>query len=151
MINWKTIRHFTPGEFSENPDEHAAPELIMALDQWREFLGFIVNPSPVSGALARFSGDSESRHYAVGRLSDAVDVFASCHIRQAWLSAMRSKLWGGIGVYFDTQYQGKSRPMLHLDLRPGPTVIWYRINHVYGSPLTDGGDLQRLYGLLNAA
>ena len=151
MINWKTIRHFSAVEFPDNPDENASPKLIKTLDTWREQLAFRVDPSPVPGGLARFEGDRESRHYAVGRQSDAVDVFPSCHIRYAWLSAVRSKLWGGIGVYFDTQFEGRSQPMLHLDLRPGPTVFWYRINHNYGNPLMDGGDLQRLFGLLNAA
>lgn len=151
MINWKTIKHFSPDEFSEDPDEHAAPELITALDQWRNFLSFRVDPSPASGALARFSGDKESRHYAVDRQSDAVDVFAECHIRNAWLSAFRSKLWGGIGVYFDTQFEGKPHPMLHLDMRPGPTVIWYRVSQSYGHPLLYSADMQKLFGLMNTA
>lgn len=150
-IEWAHIEHFSPSEFSEDPDKYAEPALIEALDAFRGVLESPIYPSPVMGALARFGGSMTSRHYAVGRKSDAIDVFTAGDIRHAWMTAFSSKIWGGIGVYFDTHYQGKPWPMLHLDLRPGKTIYWYRVNGQYGSPMNSTNDMKRLIGLLNAA
>ena len=150
MIDWTLIKHFKSSEFSENPDLHAESRLIETLDAFRDIVDKPIYPSPVEGALARFAGSEESRHYAIGRRSDAVDVFVDCDIREAWMTAFRSKLWGGIGVYFDTHFQDKPWCMLHLDLREGTTVYWYRANHAYGHPMTTHNDLLRLFGLFNA-
>jgi len=149
-MDWSKISYFKASEFPESPDKYASERLIETLDIWREFLGHRIYPSPAPGALARLDGDPNSRHYAVGRLSDAVDVFPDCGIREAWLAAIRSQMWGGIGVYFDTHFKGKPWPMLHLDLRPGATAVWYRSNGQYGSPMNNPSDLQKLFGLLNA-
>ena len=90
-MNWKTlngIRRFTPGEFPEDPEELAEPRLIYSLDDFAVALGRPVHPSPVPGALARLDGSETSRHYAVGRRSDAVDVFCACPIFKAWGTAL---------------------------------------------------------------
>ena len=150
MIDWTQIKHFKKSAFPENPDLHAEPMLIESLDAFRDIVGVPIYPSPVSGALARFSGSEESRHYAVGRRSDAVDVFVDCDIREAWMAAFRSKLWGGIGVYFDTHFKNKPWCMLHLDMRPGTTTYWFRQNKSYGHPMVIHGDMLRLFGLFNA-
>jgi len=136
-INWSNINHFTPEEFSEDPDRFADPKLIIKLNIFRGLLGIPVYPSPVPGALARFDGDPESRHYAVGRQSDAVDVFCNCGIFRAWTAALHSGLWGGIGVYFDTKFRGGEWPMLHLDCR-SKHVLWYREEHRYFIPANTG-------------
>lgn len=48
-----------------------------------------------------------------------------------------SNLFGGVGIYFDTNNNhGKPQPMLHLDLRPVP-LIWYRNNGKYFYPYGD--------------
>lgn len=119
------IRHFTPDEWPNGVLAHIDPALIGQLDELRERLGRPIYPSPLAGAWTRFDGSSTSRHYAVGRLADAGDVFPEGDIRDAWLAA-QALPFGGIGVYFDTTYQHKPWPMLHLDLRP-ERVLWARI------------------------
>ncbi len=138
-MSWKTlkgIRRFKPGEFPENPEEHAEPGLIYALDDFAVALGKVVHPSPVPGALARLDGSETSRHYAMGRRSDAIDVFCACPIFQAWATALWCG-WGGIGVCFDTRYRGGLWPMLHLDQRQ-EKLIWFRDEAgEYHYPITD--------------
>jgi hypothetical protein len=151
MIDWENIKHFSKWEFSEDPDFHAEPQLIETLDAFREIVGKPIYPSREKGALARFEGTNpDSRHYAVGRKSDAIDVFVEGDIRDNWMKAFCSKLWGGIGIYFDTHYKGHSWPMLHLDLRQGTTTYWYRVDKQYGHPILRSSDLHRMFGLLNA-
>jgi len=133
-IDWGLIEFFTPKEFSEDPDEHADPQLIMNLDEYRRQLGRRVHPSPVKGALARLEGSTTTQHYAVGRKSTAVDVFPEGSILEAWMLALTLGLWGGIGIYFDTHYEEKEWCMLHLDLRENH-LIWYRVDKKYFYPL----------------
>ncbi len=134
-IEWDKVDYFAPDEFSENPNICADPYLIYALDKYRQILGKAVHPSPVKGALARFTGSPASRHFAAPssskpRLSIAIDVFCETDIFHAWTTALHSGLWKGVGVYFDTQYKSQSWCMLHLDRRPIQT-LWYRDNKTY--------------------
>jgi len=92
-IDWGLIEFFIPIEFPEDPDEHAEPQLIMNLDEYRRQLGCRVHPSPVKGALARFDGSTTTQHYAVGRRSTATDVFPEGSILEAWMLALVSGLW----------------------------------------------------------
>jgi len=122
VTDW-TSRNFRPDEFPEDPRRHADPALIYRLDEWREAVGVPIRPSPARGALARFDGSETSRHYAVDRLSDAVDVFVDGSQAAAWIAAVR--LFGGVGFYTDTVYDGEQRPMFHVDLRPS-RLCWLR-------------------------
>lgn len=127
MIDWTKIKHFKASEFPEAPDQHADPRLIQELDAFREAFGGGVTPSPAKGALARFDGSATSRHYAVGRQSDAVDIFPKGEVRRAYdILAADGAPWGGIGIYPFTH----PSPMLHIDLRPlkssGAKTIWAR-------------------------
>jgi len=134
-IDWNKIRYFDPTKdnFSEDPNE-ADPALIYAIDEFRHILGRSVYPSPVKGALARMTGSVNSRHYAVGRKTDAIDVFPSGDIKLAWLVAVTSGLFGGVGLYPFTHFKDKPWPMLHLDMRPferdggkdNHTLLWLR-------------------------
>lgn len=122
------VEHFSPGEFPGDALNHADADLIIALDEFRSLLGMPVHPSPVLAGWYRTTGSAGSRHYAVGRLSDAGDVFPDCNITLAWFTALRQRTWGGIGVYLDTRGpSGNPWPMLHLDLRPGEQVLWMRL------------------------
>lgn len=133
MIDWSKIEHFKKLEFSEDPDKCANPSLIYSLDSYRKRLDKSIYPSPVPGALARFNKESKtSRHYAIERKSDAIDVFCEAPIFQAWSIAMHSGLWNGIGVYFDTKYCNKPWCMLHLDKRKYGS-LWFRENGEYTS------------------
>ena len=137
------VRRFTPSEFPEDPEKYSDPVLIHSLDDFAVVLGKAVHPSPAPGALARLDGSKTSRHYAVKRLSDGVDVFCRCSIFRAWATAMMR--FGGVGVYFDTMYQGRPWPMLHLDKRQKKT-IWFRDEQ--GQYHYPGTDLNFYQGLV---
>ena len=149
------LLYFAPAEFPEWIG-YGHPKLFYSLDEYRALLGCRIYPSPAPGALARFDwNDRKSQHYAEKEglaLSKAVDVFPDCSIQIAFLQALTSQLWGGVGVYFDTEYNGESWPMLHLDIRnPGAfTAIWFRINkHDYRSPQFNKRDRALFFNLLN--
>ena len=127
MINWENVEYFDPNvdKFPEGELNLACPELIYQLNTFRKVLGRPIYPSPVKGALARQSGSENSRHYAVNRLSDAIDVFCTGDPFHTWITAITSKLWGGIGIYPFTRFQGREWVMFHLDMRPGMT-LWVR-------------------------
>lgn len=151
MIEWDEVDYFHHDEFSEDPDLYADPSLIYMLDDFRTLLNSAIYPSPAKGALARFDGNPDSRHYAVDRKSDAVDIFVDSDIRHAWLLSMTSGQWGGVGVYFDTYYRDRKWPMLHLDLRPLTSLsgitYWFRDGQYY-SPSWKEEDRQHLFKLL---
>ena len=118
MITWTKAPDFKPSEFSENPDKFATPQFIYSLQDYRNLLGRKVYPSPVPGALAR--SDKNSQHYynlEADIKSKAGDVFVEGCPAEAWQIALSCQLWGGIGLYLDTQFKGEKWPMLHLDLR----------------------------------
>jgi len=131
----RNSRNFTLSEFSNCPDiERIDPRLIRALDRLRDQLGEPIHAGRKPDAFARLTGRPTSRHYAVGRLSDAGDVFPDKgYSMRAWILAQALQepdgrpSFGGIGLYFDTR-RGPLQPgpMLHLDMRPGPRVLWAR-------------------------
>jgi hypothetical protein len=99
------------------------------MDELRDWCGEPIYPSPVSGALARFDKTDEDSHHYAGEdhKSRALDWFPGGSVQKAWLMAVTSGLFGGIGIYFDTKYQGKPWPMIHTDIRERtPTLLWYR-------------------------
>ncbi len=100
-------------------------ELILTLQHLRTCSGIPLTPSPVSGAWGRLEGSATSRHWAVGRLSDAGDIFpAKGRTLDCWLAAQGMGDIGGIGLYVDTRGpDGTPWPMMHIDLRPG-RLLW---------------------------
>jgi len=132
MINWAKIPDFQPHEFPEDPNKHADPQLMYSLQDYRYLLGRAFFPSPVPGALAR--DDKSSEHFSNDKFkSRAIDGFPKGCPADAWQIALSSQLWGGIGLYLDTHYQGKKWVMLHLDLRPlghnhanNTVLLWIR-------------------------
>lgn len=128
-ICWDEINHFSENEFPAGVPVKMAPAFLYRLDEFREKLGRRVFPSPLVGGWIRTDGSKTSRHY-IGengdeRLSDAGDVFPDCDIWYALIIAIQCG-FTGIGIYFDTNYGGKLKPMMHLDTRPGDLVIWIR-------------------------
>ena len=112
----------------ETPLESLDARVLLILQQIRYALGQPIYPSPARGAWVRLTGDTASRHYAVGRLSDAGDIFPERgYLMQCWLVAQEMKDIGGLGIYADTHGpDGGLWPMLHFDLRPGRRVFWAR-------------------------
>ncbi len=151
-IDWNMVRNFNPNsdDFSEDPNKYAEPQLIYDLDHYRNLLGVPVFVSPVPGALARFDGSVNSRHFARDRKSDAIDIFPSGDMRRAWLIATTCGLFGGVGLYPYTKYRAKKWPMLHVDKRKVEnTVIWVRKeNGDYIYPLNDSSSLNTLFSEL---
>jgi hypothetical protein len=82
----------------------------------------------MSGALARFGEkDKTSKHFAVGRLSTALDWFTEASPFKAWCSIISSGDWQGMGIYFDTFYKGLNWVMFHTDYeRMAAPVYWFR-------------------------
>jgi hypothetical protein len=127
------------------------------LDLFRGWHGKPIWPSPKTGALARFEDkDADSRHYAVGRRSDAVDVFAK-DPASAFLLALTCGLWGAVGFYTDTSFDGGPWAMLHLDCRPygvghgqDHMLVWHRDHNGYHYPQYERAALDRLYSHLHS-
>lgn len=115
---------FNPDEFPPDEAHYAQADLILELNRMRNVLGVPIYPSPVRGALARNEG-ATSRHYAVGRLSDAIDFFVDAPPLHVFYTLLRKSKFGGIGVYFDTKYRSRPHIMFHGDLRD-EHVLWLR-------------------------
>ena len=133
-MNLDDSRYFSDHEFDGREEEvlWASTGLFVALDNYRERLGQVIRPSPVRGALTRFTGSKTSQHFSdcKQKLSTAIDVFVEGNVRRAWQMACMSGLFGGVGLYMDTTgFSGEHEPMLHLDIRPSVyTTIWVRDN-----------------------
>lgn len=118
---------FPPGRLFDQTDPHHFTTVI----DWRETCGVPLYPSPWisdderSSGFCRFKGSPTSEHYAHGRLARAGDYFpAKGGVMDAWLYAIR--LFNGVGLYLDTEYDGAPRLMVHVDSRPGRAVWWVR-------------------------
>ena len=145
-MDWKNITKFEPKEFpSQKEIDLTDPRLFRTLEDFRLDLNYSVYPSPEKGALAREYGSTTSRHYAVGKLSTAIDFFPDCDILRALFTAVH--YFGGVGVYFDTHFKRRKWVMLHGDLRLN-TKLWYRLDGKYHTINTDA-DYYTLLELIN--
>jgi uncharacterized protein YcbK (DUF882 family) len=138
------IKNFVQSEFPE-PIEYGHPKLFYSLDAYRNLLGAPIYPSPSARAFVRTrERHKESMHYAnldQHIRSRAIDVFVDDRVDRAFMLAMASQLWGGVGVYGDTEFKGRPWSMLHLDIRPlghghsrNCALIWLRIKGEYTYP-----------------
>lgn len=120
---------FDISEFKNCPHpELIDPRLIRSLDELRDRTGIPLHPSRHPMGWTRTTGSKTSRHYAVGRLSDAGDLFPAHSAVDVILAAHRMPAFGGFGLYLDTKISElQPGPMIHLDLRPGPERYWVRI------------------------
>lgn len=103
--------------------------VLEGADALRDRVGRPLHPSRHPEGFVRTAGSKTSQHYAVNRLSTAGDFFPTGDILKWWLAAVEDRRWGGIGVYLDTEIKvnpPQPTSMLHLDLRPGPRVLWVR-------------------------
>ncbi len=123
IINNHQVKNFTKDEFSESI-RYALPELIINLDLLRDIIGGAIYPSPVKGALARFDDSKTSQHYAVDRLSTAIDVFIDKPHFECYTKILQSNLFLGVGFYPNWNYK-EIRGGWHLDLRDS-SLIWFR-------------------------
>jgi hypothetical protein len=112
---------FSPDEFPPGALDHMAHYFIVQIVLFRSRLGAPIMPSPIPEGWFRATGSPSSRHYAVGRQSDAGDIFPlHCDIRRAVMLAVR--FFSGVGFYLDT----RPTVMLHVDMREDQT-LWCRV------------------------
>jgi len=124
------MKNFKPEEFSEDI-KHADPKLLINLDNLRDIIGAEVYPSPAKGALARFDfGSESSQHYAVDRLSTAIDFFCNSDPFEAWVKIIKSNLFTRVGIYFDTYFNNRKWVMFHVDLKD-QSLMWTRNDKKY--------------------
>ena len=102
--------------------------LIDALIDIRYLSGIPITPSPSIDGWYRDSGSEKSRHYAIGRLSDAGDIFpARGRVLDLWLVVLSHPDINGIGLYTDTNGpDGRPWIMMHIDLRQTKKLLWIR-------------------------
>lgn len=135
------MQYFTPSEFREWY-QLMSPRLLTLMDVLRFTLNKPIVISPHKDALGRKLGpQSQSCHN--------VDVWGevlACDFFCPWINGqdqvrhvfnlMRELGFTGIGVYADTQLNGKFCPMFHGDVRPtekmGSPATWGRIAGVKG-------------------
>jgi hypothetical protein len=137
MINWQESKYFKKEEFNIAEVLYMDPLALKKYNLARAITNVSWYPSKTSGALARFDGSKTSRHYAVGRLSDAMDFFPARNADLRWFlyQLIGCGLFGGIGVYFDkTGYSFSSDIMFHVDCRRpamGFPLVWFRDDKKY--------------------
>ena len=123
------LTDFYPGEFPPLALENTEARVLTTLQRFRTVWGRSVHPSRHPDGWARFKGSKTSRHYAVGRLSDAADFFPAGNVFSAWLLAQ--EFFSGVGIYFDTRRNAlQPGPMLHGDMRTDQ-LLWCRVEGVY--------------------
>jgi len=126
-------------EFAEYgiPLDLVSASLLVTLQRIRDKTGIPIIPSPVHAGWARTNGSETSRHYAVGRLSDAGDIFpVKGRCLELWARLLETSNIGAVGLYCDTNGpDGTPHPMLHFDLRPAKMkVLWVRDSDYYYLP-----------------
>lgn len=136
-LDWdREVRHFKRAEFvgssfAGGPTLDLTPMLdarvILAIDELRARLEAPLLVSRVDGALVRIYGDESSRHYATGRLSDAVDLFTpQASLERVFEVASSIDAIGGVGLYPHT----RPHHLVHIDTRPrgfaGRLATWAR-------------------------
>src|SRR5690625_8040726 len=98
----------------------------------RAIRGHRLHRSRVAGAWVRPDGCKAPRRYVTH--ADAGDIFPMGCPVLAYHAALLT--FSGVGIYFDTTYNGHPHPMLHVDLREKPTT-WFRARGEYFYPNSD--------------
>ena len=99
--------------------------IIRTAKQLREKTGTPMVPSPDPAAHIRFK-EGTSRHCVTSsRQSDATDLFILDNLDAArvWHQALAMSEIGGLGIYFDSQLNGKMKVLFHIDNRPD-RLLW---------------------------
>ena len=149
-INWRKSQYFKRSEFNPKEVDYIDPNALKRYNTARGITDVSWYPSREDGALARFSGSKTSRHYAVDRLSDALDFFIAKNTDILWFlyKLYGSSLFGGIGVYFDTRgYNYSSDIMFHVDCRKcmtGYPLVWFRDKGKYTYVVNNNKSLNEL-------
>jgi len=154
------IKNFDSDEFLVGELQFVGIEIIQAVDKFRDLSGVPIYPSIAPGALARIDNNVTNQHHARSDgsvLSKAMDWFPGRgeSITRLLMLALGSGLFGGIGVYFDTNgFVHSSKNMFHTDVRPkenGIPILWYRVGGSYFYPFSDKMRINTFMSLLRRA
>jgi len=152
--NWDKIEYFKKSEFPEGIWPDMDRMFMLHVNMFRHRLERRVFPTPIKRGFVRKTGSKASRHYAVGRLSDAGDFFPDSSLAEAFETAAEL-CWGirGIGIYWDTRFRGRPWGMVHLDRRDD-RLWWARVTDPDGKkryiyPSLGGGQRREFYRLLS--
>ena len=145
-VDWSLVRYFSAREFG-GLLASVDPRIIYAADAMRARLGAPLQISKAEGAIARFElSAAPSRHYAVGRKSDALDLHPiGASLWACYRAALLVPAIGGFGVYPDW-----NTPGIHIDCRPrkpdGSMALWIG-ESVAGRQVYAGWDAARVQGM----
>ena len=126
------IKEFNKNEFLPGKLELTDANVLLNLRKLRLDWGQPIHPSRHDHGLARTNPQfKNSQHYAVGRLSTAIDFFPTGNVIAFWEMCKQYSFIGGLGIYFDTNRSNlQPGPMIHIDLRPN-RILWVRIYRKY--------------------
>lgn len=159
-MDFGTVRRFAPSEFPPKVLEYTDESIVRAIDEFAVYLKHPVNLTTDHGGFYRQYGSEKSRHWVgptpvtgeskevIKRLSTAMDVFPFCNVGEGFEAALGCRQFGGIGIYYDTQYGGKHRSMFHFDLRERP-LWWCRVDGEYFYPVNGGHNRRMFYQKLS--
>lgn len=154
------LKNFSEDEFPNCELEYAEPNLLYRLQRQRDVFGAGIYPSKAPGALARFKPKGmTSKHYAEKpadipgweytlKKSTAIDFFTELPPFEAYCKIISSELWDGVGIYFDTERDGKPDVLYHTDYGRDDKAFWFR--NAVGVYITQNTDVA-FWGKLQAA
>lgn len=129
QIMWP--KQLQPQEWPAGSVDLMSPLLLQTVVNFRVLTGIPLVPSPLFEAHVRTQGSTTSQHYVGPDLSDPIrlatgtDLFIpNARVFEFFREATWIKAFGGIGIYFDTQLDGKPRVMVHVDIRTGERILW---------------------------
>jgi len=128
-IDWDSIKYID--EIRSRPDiQGIFPDYIYAMDYFRYTLDCPIYASPNPKAFVARDGHSKTSQHYLGR---AGDWFTHARLERVMMALARYNPFTGIGIYFDTYFEGKPCLMLHTDLRISNDAItkswWIRNKH----------------------
>lgn len=117
---------FKPSEWPGDTASKLKPSVLNALFKVRKLYGKAMRPSPLERAHIREEAGT-SRHQAPAH--DATDLFLLTGDVAGFLKAAQQvPEVGGIGIYLNRNLDGRVLPLVHLDTRPGPRLLWIQAN-----------------------
>ncbi len=118
------MRYFKVSEFDDYSKMDA--KLICALDEFRHLTRSPVFLSPAPGAQWRRDNTSSQHNINAHNQSRAIDLFPSCSLWYAFLTAMSVPEIIGVGIYPHWQF-GTLNYGMHLDVREGVNkIVWWK-------------------------
>ncbi len=124
-LQWNKIPHFTQEEFNGKIETYSG-SIILSLSEYREVLKKRIVISPANWG----KHSKKSWHYQIenrNKYVQAIDIFPRTDLAYAWLTAIKTGLFKGIGVYPYWSYSVKRLVGgLHLDTRKSDHIaMWW--------------------------